>query len=715
MSWKLILKGIIGKLLLSFIFITSMSMYFLLYPLLNDPDYYKNIILENVYKSTGLQINYSESDPIVFPFPGIGFQNVTVSKDNHELIKVQDLRIEIYYGVFFGQSLQIRKVSLHTGSLEVVREKDESFPILEKLLGEKNPAKNQSSERITIKKEVTQTIGEKSLEEVSPILFSQIFANLATGIEIKNFTVLFNDKLLSRVVKLYFWESHLYVDRELHDLDFYLYGKLNEDPIQLNTNVLFTSDEISYENLRVEGELYMEDLHGNDLKDILVIFPHGDFRQARANGKITFYKRDSDNFSVFVDRLNIRDLAIKGQPAFGNAYVSVKITYFYKDHKLGFDNILIDWKGSARVYGSGFVNFIPPPLSPTISFEVRSDYVDLELAKRVVSIWLDPDLELSLLTRGMEDTAYGDRMHVYLNLDLKQPKLKSTLLDRMVANFHYSKSVLNIKKLQFNAFDGVCNSSGFFKFGKLPTIELQSQIENMDISTLLVTQFQSSPIAGKLSSEMEIKSFGNHEDDFLNNLNIRGKVFATNGQLLSYTNILKPISSIGSIINLKKVDFSRSTPYNTLNFDFVYNLENIEIQNFSLKADGIAGSGAGKIGTNKKIDMKFTIAMPGIAGKALKLPIIYKGTYGSTAPYIDPIWLGSVYAGTLFLASPAGAAVGGIAGSAMSDYVDRAVDTVSGTVNSSWTAMKTGWKSVFGADEESNSDPIKKNEKNKDQ
>ncbi len=711
MSWKSILKGIIGKLLLSIIFIGSMGMYFLLYPLLNDPDYYKNIILENVYKSTGLQINYTSSDPIVFPFPGIGFQNVIVSKDKHELIKVQDLTIEIYYGIFFGQSLQIRKVSLHTGTIDIVREKNESFPILEKFLAEKNPEENQPSELLANKKDVSNTIKEKSTEDLSPILFSQIFANLATGIEIKNFTVLFNDKLLSRVVKLYFWESHLYVDRDLHDLEFYLYGKLNQDPIQLKSNILVTSDEISYKNLRVEGELYMEDLHGNDLKDILVIFPHGDFRQARANGKISFYKRDSDTFSIFVDRLNIRDLAIKGQPAFGNAYVSVKITYFYKDHKVGFDNILIDWKGSARVYGSGFVNFIPPPLSPTISFEVRSDYIDLELAKRVVSIWLDPDLESSILTRGMENTAYGDRMHVYLNLDLKQPKLKSTLLDRLVANFHYSKSLLNIRKLQFTAFDGLCNSSGVFKFGKLPSIELQSQIENMDISALLLSQFQTSPIAGKLSSEMEIKSFGTQEDDFLNNLNIRGKVSATNGQLLSYTNILKPISSIGSIINLKKIDFNRSTPYNTLNFDFVYNQESIEIQNFSLKADGIAGSGVGKIGTNKKIDMKFTIAMPGIAGKALKLPIIYKGTYGSTAPYIDPIWLGSVYAGTLFLASPAGAAVGGIAGSAMSDYVDRAVDTVSGTVNSSWTAMKSGWKNVFGAEEESNSDSNRKNEK----
>lgn len=677
MDWTNFLKGVIGKILLTGIFLGSTSMFFLLYPLISDPDYYKNLILESIYNSTSLEINYSSSEPIFFPFPGMEFNNVTVSKEKDELITLQSIKIEIYYGIFFGQSLQLRKVYLHSGTIEVNRELDESFPILEKLISKK----------------------ETSDPTTSPILFSELFQNLASGIEIKNITILFDDKLLSRKMKIYLWEANLDVDRDLHDLDFFIYGKLNDDPIQISATTLFTKDEINFENLRIEGELNINDLHGNDLKDILVIFPNGDFRFARANGKIYFFKRNDLNISAIVEKLHIRDLAIKNDSPFGNAHVSVNITYDLLEKKISFNDILIDWKGSARVYGSGFVNFIPPPLSPTISFEVRSDFIDLELAKKVVKIWIDPDLERSLLTRNMESTGYGNRMNVYLNLDLKNAKIKNLKFDRLTSNIHYSKSNVRIKKLNLLAYEGYVQSKGLLTFGNSYVLTLDGNIQNLDISTFLMAQFQSAPIAGKLSSDFELSSFGNSESELLKNISSKGNITATNGQLLSFTNILKPISSIGSIINLKKFDFNRATPYNTINFGYEYNNEIIEIQNFTLKADGITGAGAGKINLNKKIDMKFTIALPGIAGKALKLPIIYKGNYGSTAPYIDPIWLGSVYVGTILLANPAGAAVGGIAGSAMSDYVNKAVDTVSSSVDSSWKAVKSGWKSVFNSEE----------------
>jgi hypothetical protein len=68
--------------------------------------------------------------------------------------------------------------------------------------------------------------------------------------------------------------------------------------------------------------------------------------------------------------------------------------------------------------------------------------------------------------------------------------------------------------------------------------------------------------------------------------------------------------------------------------------------------------------------------LSGILGNALKIPIIYKGEIGKNPPYVDPIWLGSVYAGTIILGGTQGTAVGGMAGSAASEYVDKAIQNI---------------------------------------
>ncbi|TGL44546.1 AsmA family protein [Leptospira perdikensis] len=679
------IKGVIGKILLTLIFVVSMTMFFILYPLLADPDYYKNLILDTTNQLTGLQVNYQSSEPVFFPFPGIELAEVTVSKNEDELIKVHKLRIEVYYGVFVGQALEIRKIYLNTGTVEITREKDESFPIFERILSDsENPTKE-------IKKEKEEVIPQET-----KYYFSKIFANFVNQIEIKNITILFEDKLYSRKIKLYLWETTFHLDRDLRDLDIYIYGKLNDEPISLSTNVLFVTDEMTYESSRLEGEFTFQNLKGTDLHDILIIFTYGDLRFARTTGNVPFYKRDEAKIYAIVDRMHIRDLALKDGKTFADGYVSTVINYDIREDKISFADIIVDWKGKSKLNGSGYVNFLKPPLSPTISFEGTSDYLDVPSIIKVIKIWVDPDFEKSILTRDIPSTGYVNRMNVYLNFHLRNLNVTDFHADSLKLSLHYAKRKLNITKYELKAYEGIVTGTGHYLWGPNAGLEIKGNIKNLSVAPILSDLFKISPITGKLDSEFILASPANTEDGLISNLQILGNISANNGELLSYTNILKPISSIGSVINLKKIDFSRATPYNELKFDFLYAKETIEVKNFALKADGIAGSGGGKIGFNKNIDMRFTIAFPGVAGRALKLPIIYRGTYGVSAPFIDPIWLGSVYAGTIFLASPAGAAVGGIAGSAMSDYVNRAVDNVAGGVQKSWK----GIKSLFGGEEE---------------
>ncbi|TGK50657.1 AsmA family protein [Leptospira kanakyensis] len=679
------IKGVIGKILLTGIFVLSMTMFFILYPLLADPDYYKKLILDTTNQLTGLQVNYQISEPVFFPFPGIELTEVSVSKNDDELIRVHKLRIEVYYGVFVGQPLEIRKIYLNTGTVEILREKDESFPLFEKIL-----AGTESNSKENLKKT------EEPADTNTKIYFSKTFANFVNQIEIKNVTILFEDKLYSRKIKLYLWETKFQLDQDLRDLDIYIYGKLNEETISLSTNIFFVTDEMSYESSRLEGEFTFQNIKGIDLHDILIIFTYGDLRFAKASGAIPFYKRDDAKIYAIADRVHIRDLALKDGKPFADGYASTVMNYDIRESKLSFADIIVDWKGKSKLYGSGFVNFLKPPLSPTISFEGTSDYLDVPSIIKVTKIWVDPDLEKSILTRNIPSTGYVNRMNVYLNFNFRNLNIGNFNADSLKLNIHYAKRKLNITKFELKAYEGTAIGTGHYLWGNQPNLEIKGNIKNLGVAPILADLFNISPITGNLDSEFLLSSPADTEDGLINNLQITGNINAKNGELLSYTNILKPISSIGSVINLKKIDFSRATPYNELKFDFQYMKENIEVRNFALKADGIVGSGGGKIGFNKNIDMKFTIAMPGVAGKALKLPIIYRGTYGVSAPFIDPIWLGSVYVGTIFLASPAGAAVGGIAGSAMSDYVNKAVDNVTGGVQKGWK----GIKSLFGGTEE---------------
>ncbi|BDA77356.1 membrane biogenesis protein AsmA [Leptospira kobayashii] len=663
-SFRERIKGYVGTIFLASIVIFSISMFMILYPLMADPDYYKNIILTEVNSKSGLSFDYKESTPTFFPFPGIELSQVTVSKNQDQLIRVQKVKIEIYHGVFIGKALQIRRIYLNTGKIELKREKNESFPLFAKLTEKK-------------KEGPVSNVPEIQIEE--KLLFSDTFGGLPKGLELKNIMIEFDDELYSRKIKFYIWESSVEIDKDLRSLDFYLYGKVNDDTFQIYTNASFIYDEMNFENLRVEGSAHFDEFRGSNLQDILVIFPNADCRNGKFTGVMPFYKRTNEVIASRAENVNIKDLALKGKSSFGDAYISVLIEYNITEKKLSFSDISAEWKGKIKIFGAGYVTF---GLVPQIYFEGRSDYLEVDSTLNIIKLWLDADLEKSIITRDMPDTKYVDRMHVNLDFNLRRVNIRGIFADEMNLALGYHKSLMKIKRLNLALYKGKLVSTGNVTFGTDRKLIITGKAENIALGDILFHQFGNSPITGTLETNFELNSQGFTERELTDNLNINAAFKSKDGELLSYTNILKPISSIGNLISLKKLDFTRATPYKEIDVDMNYASRKFQFSNFILKADGIAGSGSGSITIDKKIDMQFTVALPGLAGKVLKLPIIYKGTYGTSTPYIDPVWLGSVYAGTILLAGPAGATVGGIAGSAMSDYVNRAVDNVTDTIGS---------------------------------
>jgi len=689
------LKGYVGKFFLGSLFLFSMVSFFILYPLISEPDYYKNLILAQVNQQSGLSFDYSESEPILFPYPGISLRHVTVSKADKELIRVERVSIEIFYGIFIGRSLEIRGILLNTGKIDLKREKDETFPLLTKVL-----------ERDSIQ-ETNAITNSKTLN------FSEVFENLPQFLYLKNINIVFDDKLYDREINLYIWESRIDLELENHTIDFSLYGKLNGETFQLYIKSVFLENLLSFESLRLEGSVYFENFSGENLSDISIIFPHVDLKQARLNGIVPFYKRNPSVIAAKFERAHLQNLALKGYRPILDAYIDVLISYDINTTKLAFDGISAEWRGKIKINGAGYVTFDKPPLSPTISFEGRSDYIDADSVINLIKMWLDPDLEKSILTRDMEDTNYVDRMNVYLNFNLRNANVRGVFADNLNLSLHYNKSKMEIKKIDAYLYNGKLIAKGNFYWGNSPHLELNGKAEAVQLGDLLKQQFDFSPITGTMECNFSLTALGSSETALTKTIKIDSDFVSRNGELLSYTNILKPISSVGNLISLKKLDFSKSTPYKELTVGMNYYDKNFQFSNFLLKADGLSAKGGGEIDLNKRINMKFTIALPGLAGRAIKLPIIYKGVYGVNTPYIDPIWLGSVYAGTILLAGPAGATVGGIAGSAVSEYVDRAVEKVTQTVQSGWSNVKGRFSRLFSenAEDKTNSEELKNQNK----
>ncbi len=674
-------KGYIGKIFLGSIFCLSMISFFLLYPLISEPDYYKNLILDLVNKQSGLSFDYLETEPKLFPFPGISLHQVTVSKSDKKLIQVERVTIEVYYGILLGKSLEIRRIILNTGNIELKRDVDESFPLLAKFYENKLTKTNENE---SVSRDLT---------------FTDVFDDLPESLELRNINIVFDDRLYDRVIKFYIWESKVELDVTKQNIDFSFYGRLNGETFQLYMDSHFLDDILDYEHLRFEGSIFFENFSGENLSDISIIFPFVDLKSARLDAIVPFYKRTSSLVAAKFERAHLQNLAKKGYKPFLDAYISVLISYDLFTSKLAFEDISAEWKGKIKISGSGFVTFDKPPLSPTIYFEGRSDYIDADSTINLIKLWLDPDLEKSILTRDMEDTNYAERMNVYLNFNLKNANLRGLFADNLNFSLFYNRSHMRIKKIDAWLYGGNLNSSGSFYWGSSPRLELLGKFEGIQLGNLLKHQFDISPITGELNSAFEVNAIGNTEEALTKTIRIKADLISKNGELLSYTNILKPISSIGNLISLKKMDFTRSTPYKEITVGMTYFERKLQFTNFLLKADGLSANGEGEFGLDKKINMKFTIALPGLAGKAIKLPIIYKGVYGVNTPYIDPIWLGSVYAGTIFLAGPAGATVGGIAGSAVSEYVNRAVENVTETVKNGWGSLTGRFTNLFSKEQ----------------
>jgi hypothetical protein len=133
---------------------------------------------------------------------------------------------------------------------------------------------------------------------------------------------------------------------------------------------------------------------------------------------------------------------------------------------------------------------------------------------------------------------------------------------------------------------------------------------------------------------------------------------------------------LGKLVSFYEGNQGKSTSFKTIQGSVSYRNKVVTLNDFNMEGAGINAVGSGIYTINGKVNMRFEASFPGIAGKAFKIPILYKGVLGKNIAFIDPVWMASVYVGSIIFAGPAGAFIGGLAGSASSEAVQKATDVV---------------------------------------
>lgn len=611
----------------------------------------KNDVLLAIEEKSDLRIEYVNNQLIFFPSPGIEFDYINVYFEEEKIAELNRMSIEFSIWELLNGNFDINAVELHSGKLYLLRNKKGDLEFLSGILKDSNDT-------------------PESKVELTP---EGLFKILPESTRLDNIHVDFVDDFYNRRHTFYIWNSQLSVSSFTRSQKLDLYGKVNDKKIEIYSDLHWEEDEFSYKSLRTKSTFLLEEFNLSLIDDILVIFPNADFKESLISGRFFLLKENDDFSKLQVKDAIIRKFAFPKSKPFGNIQINTWITYSWKEHRLGFDDIIVFWKNRASLSGSGYLTFDAKPL---IYFRAKSDFVDLNHVYKVVRLWTDADLEKSVLFRGMPDSGYAKKYSLTLDLNLWNVFYDENRIPHLYTKFSYKYPKIIFSFLNMKLDEGELESNGeVLLFSGEPKISFSGKLKDFQVESLIAKRTNTKYITGILNSTFNLFSSGDTEEKIYENLNIKGDYNLHEGELIGYLNFLRPVASLGKIINFMGPP-GNSLAYDSIKGNFTYRNRIITFPLMKMKGIGLDAEGSGKADLDGRMDIRLTVSLSGVAGKMIKLPIIYKGFFGRNLPYVDPIWLGSVYAGTFILPGPAGAAVGGIAGSAASDYINKAVGKI---------------------------------------
>lgn len=216
---------------------------------------------------------------------------------------------------------------------------------------------------------------------------------------------------------------------------------------------------------------------------------------------------------------------------------------------------------------------------------------------------------------------------------------------------------INIKESTFRIYHGQIKCRGSVKIGNPSDYKLQLSSSKMDIEKPQLSLINKKYISGLMDSDLNLRSQGNSFEILKENLISEGRIIIWYGELIDYADFLKPLFSLGKLVNVlgPKGD---STGFEELVIDYSIVKKKVKFNKVKMKGVGLDAEGYGTLGFNGSINMRIEVGLGGLAGKIIKVPVIYKGMIPENKAYVDPFWIGSIYVGMVVIPGPPGAIIG---------------------------------------------------------
>lgn len=614
----------------------------------------KSLVKDTIQTFLQLDVDYGEISTIVLPQPGLKIQGLLIHDGELKICKIDEVFISFDLLALFEREFSIRSVSLKDGNLVIEREIDGQFSLASKF---KSDAK-----------EIQE--GREKIEEGPKALFQF----LPKHVFLDKIEIVYIDNYLQAKNKLTVDSLEIFFDKKDLATQILLEASLNENHFALESNTFLTQDQWSIESLHTKTSFSANHFEPRKMSDLFKVFTHGDTEGSSLDLALSLKKESPDKLQINIEKLTWKGLKTKKGFLIPELSVSTSLNLLLNESKVKLEKLSIGNGNHTELRISGYVNFQEPK---TIALKVESEKFDLDKLQPVVDVLSkieinqSPYFKQKIATQVSAKQAKIQHPLLDIALDMRKMKIAGQSISFLRGPVLYRENLLSFDGLSVGIFDGKVLTTGnlILSTGQL---HAQAYLSSINVEKAILSGTSDQLLKGTLRSDLVVDLNTKSKQPIMNQLNLKSKFHIENGYLLGYANFVRPLAEIGKLLNFDGAK-GESTEFESIDGEVAIAGGRTTLRQFQMKGVGLNASGAGIYSEDGKIDMKFTVGLSGMVGKAVKLPIIYKGFYGQNLAYIDPVWLASVYAGTL-MGGPAGTALGSIMGTKASDNVDKTIN-----------------------------------------
>ncbi len=619
-----------------------------------DTSRVKKFLADQILIYTDLEIDYKKVESVVFPLPRFRITDLSIHNNGEEIAHLENLELTWnFYALLYGD-FELQKITGKNGRFFLKRNQNGKLEFLEK---------------IDSRKIAHDTEEFRKRQEENPSSPGEILQILPVLGKLENIHVRYVDDIFGREDNLFIESLSYKIDPSNRSLQLDWELELNTARWVLNGEVTLENDNWNLDTIRYKFNSEIAGLRLEPYQDFLTLFPHGRFHNTVLNLRFHSEKSEPNLYLLGIEDFSMQGLSDSYGRVYPPLFLRCALLWDRQGSLIRLQDSHISLEGLTDLYLKGEYN------STRILADLQGDRFHLQSALGIAKIFEkkpDPKSNLKSKTENLQELRVQSHIH------LKNLNLKRIFVQSVRGKVDTKDGILFWEDMQVDLYRGKLILTGsFHPKGSENNFRTSVKIYGIHSEDLIESFTKEKLITGKMKGEVYLSSRLGKGSDFQKHLFLKSQLTIEKGELLGYANFIKPVAEVGKWINFRNESTGKSTEFHQIQTKLRIQNQTLYLDELFMNGVGIDAKGSGKYFLQEnRMDMRFQASLSGMAGKALKIPIIYKGILGKNFAYLDPVWLGSVYAGTLFLAGPAGAVVGGLTGSIASETVEKTAETV---------------------------------------